>query len=348
MPSRLYATLSEFIQTHMRMQHVYQPVMIQTLLENNGEATVRQIASAFLAKDQSQLEYYEEITKRMPGKVLSNRGIVEKNGNTYRLAGALEELSEEEKRAIIALCQEKLEQYMLRRGTDGFDHRRAATGYVSGSMRYEVLKRAGFRCELCGVSASKRALEIDHILPRSRGGEDTLENFQALCYICNANKGNRDNASFRETSRKLSFRSPHCNLCSGDQGRDVTIENTLAFAMWRTNSDVTQSRPNVRDSAGGLRLVRESSAKFDTGTSLSLLGNHALVAPKRHVSSYFELFDPERRAMHLLLEELRSRMLQRDRSIASFCIRTDTIPDGAPDDCHTTTRMEPVWNDPSA
>ena len=346
MPSSLYRTLSEFIQTQMRMQHVYQPVMIQTLLENNGEATVRQIASAFLAKDQSQLEYYEEITRRMPGKVLSNRGIVEKIGNAYRLSGEVTELTEDEKGSIIRLCQEKLEEYMLRRGSDGFDHRRAATGYVSGSMRYEVLKRAGFRCELCGISASKRALEIDHIHPRSLGGQDTLENFQALCYICNANKGNRDNTSFREESRKLNFRSPHCTLCSGTHAHDAIIDNSMAFAVWCSNTEAGQAR-TARDAPNTTRSIREESAKFDTGKSLSLLDNHALVAPKRHVSSYFELFDPERRAIHLLLEELRTRMLQRDRTISSFSIRTETNPETNPDISHTTTRIQPVWSSKS-
>lgn len=342
MPSSLYRTLSEFIQTQMRMQHVYQPVMIQTLLENNGEATVRQIASAFLAKDQSQLEYYEEITRRMPGKVLSNRGIVEKIGNAYRLSGEVTELTEDERVSIIRLCQEKLEEYMLRRGSDGFDHRRAAMGYVSGSMRYEVLKRAGFRCELCGVSASKRALEIDHIHPRSLGGQDSLENFQALCYICNANKGNRDNTSFREASRKLNFRSPHCHLCTGNHAHVAIVDNSLAFAVWRTNTADGQADPAPKP-AVAFRTVRDDRATFDPGGSMSLLDNHAVVAPKRHVSSYFELFDPERRAIHLLLEEIRMRMLKRDRSISSFSIRTETNPGINPDISHTTTRIQPVW-----
>ena len=44
--------------------------MLRALLTHSGEATIRQIAAEFLARDESQLEYYEEITKRMPGKVL--------------------------------------------------------------------------------------------------------------------------------------------------------------------------------------------------------------------------------------------------------------------------------------
>jgi len=41
--------------------------MIRKLLEAGGKATVGSIASEFLSRDDSQLEYYEHITKDMPG-----------------------------------------------------------------------------------------------------------------------------------------------------------------------------------------------------------------------------------------------------------------------------------------
>jgi ATP adenylyltransferase len=70
----------------MRMAHIYQTVMIRELLTHGGKAGIRNIASAFLARDASQLEYYEQITKDMPGKVLAKHGIVERDGDQYRLA----------------------------------------------------------------------------------------------------------------------------------------------------------------------------------------------------------------------------------------------------------------------
>ena len=169
MASDTFLKLRDFILNRMKMQHVYQPVMIQTLLEHDGEASIRQIARAFLSRDESQLEYYEEITKRMPGKVLSSHGIVERHGKHYRLSGPLDTLTGSERRDIIELCQRKLDEYLQRLGHDGFNHRRSAPGSISGSTRFEVLKRAGFRCQLCGISAARRALEVDHIIPRSLG-----------------------------------------------------------------------------------------------------------------------------------------------------------------------------------
>ena len=69
----------------MRMSHIYQPVMIKELLQSGGKASIRNIAAAFLSRDESQLEYYEQITKNMPGKVLGKHGVVEREDNEYRL-----------------------------------------------------------------------------------------------------------------------------------------------------------------------------------------------------------------------------------------------------------------------
>ena len=47
-------------------------------------------------------------------------------------------------------------------------------------MRYNIFKRAQGRCELCGIPHEERALDVDHILPRSEGGTDDPDNLQAL------------------------------------------------------------------------------------------------------------------------------------------------------------------------
>jgi ATP adenylyltransferase len=184
-----FKRLRDFIQKQMRMSHIYQPVMLRELIQGGGKASIRKIAGAFLARDESQLEYYEQITKNMPGKVLSKHGIVIRDGDDYRLNANLSSLSSAERNELVQLCDEAIKAYLEKRGAAVYDHRRAALGYLSGSLRYEVLKRAGFRCELGGVSADERAIEVDHIVPRKHGGEDDLTNLQALCFKCNANKG---------------------------------------------------------------------------------------------------------------------------------------------------------------
>lgn len=56
---------------------------------------------------------------------------------------------------------------------------------MNRKLRYEVLQRDGFKCVLCGA---KELLQIDHIIARCNGGEDTETNLRTLCIDCNIGK----------------------------------------------------------------------------------------------------------------------------------------------------------------
>jgi ATP adenylyltransferase len=160
MQLRAYDQLKGFLARKMRMSHVYQPLMLKTLIERGGFATLREIALSFLVHDESQIEYYTEITKRMPGSVLTRHQLVMREADGYRLVPDLKELTSAEAQEVVGLCDEAVANYAGRRGRKLYDHRRIALGDLSGTVRYEVLKRAGFRCELCGIPAEERALEV--------------------------------------------------------------------------------------------------------------------------------------------------------------------------------------------
>jgi len=89
-----------------------------------------------------------------------------------------------------------LNEYLEQHGQQIFAHRRKPVGYIPGSFRYEALTRTKFRCELCGISAEEKALDVDHIILRNQGGADDARNLQALCYSCNAMKLDRDDTVF--------------------------------------------------------------------------------------------------------------------------------------------------------
>ena len=74
-----FRELKEFLESKMRMSHIYQPLLIKTLVEVGGSATVRQLAVSFLSHDESEILYYEKRLKEMPIKVLKNHGIITKN-----------------------------------------------------------------------------------------------------------------------------------------------------------------------------------------------------------------------------------------------------------------------------
>lgn len=60
---------------------------------------------------------------------------------------------------------------------------------MTPSLRYDIMKRDGFRCCLCGRSANDGVrLHIDHIVPVSKGGKTVRENLRTLCQDCNLGK----------------------------------------------------------------------------------------------------------------------------------------------------------------
>lgn len=64
---------------------------------------------------------------------------------------------------------------------------RVERGKVSNKMRFAIYERDNYRCQICGRSTDD--LEIDHIIPISKGGKSTYSNLQTLCHRCNARKG---------------------------------------------------------------------------------------------------------------------------------------------------------------
>ena len=69
-------------------------------------------------------------------------------------------------------------------------------------FRYEALKRSNGRCALCGRNANDGiALQVDHILPRSKYPkfEFNLDNLQVLCNECNYGKGASDSIDWRKS-----------------------------------------------------------------------------------------------------------------------------------------------------
>lgn len=59
--------LEDFILNRMRMSHIYQPVMIKTLLQMGGQASVEDLSKYLLNFDQSQIEYDKFPRRSMVG-----------------------------------------------------------------------------------------------------------------------------------------------------------------------------------------------------------------------------------------------------------------------------------------
>lgn len=57
--------------------------------------------------------------------------------------------------------------------------------------RRGVLARDRDVCQYCGAQPGRAHLTVDHVLPRSRGGQTTWENVVTACRECNHRKGGR-------------------------------------------------------------------------------------------------------------------------------------------------------------
>ena len=222
----------------------------------------------------------------MVGKVLTKNGVVEpiRSGRAkgYRLNS--EALTEAQRASLIAKCDKSIADYLDKRGDRIWQHRASESGYVSGSTRYNVLKRAKYRCELCGVHETQVALHVDHIIPRSKGGPDDLSNFQTLCQTCNTNKRAEDDTDFRGILDSYSDRDADCVFCNNCAGR-IIAENELCFA------------------------IRDGFPVTDL---------HTLIIPKRHVADYFDLYQPELNAIHDLLSRQRQSIMHEDKTVTGF------------------------------
>ena len=68
---------------------------------------------------------------------------------------------------------------------------------ASGMKRMRIYMRDKFRCQYCGEKKAASDLTLDHILPRSRGGDNSPVNIVTACVACNNRKGNRTPAEAR-------------------------------------------------------------------------------------------------------------------------------------------------------
>ena len=189
------AELQDFVDNRMRMSHIYQPLLIRCLLDAGGQATLRQLALEFAKEDEAQLRYYEKRIKAMPLRVLRQHGVIDYKDGVAKLA--VTKTAFKEKAGIRAACEQKIGEFLSSRGLSTWDYSLMNFDPVGDSLRYQILKRDRV-CQLCGATREQERLEVDHIVPRSKGGTNDPDNLQVLCIRCNRGKSNRDSMDLRD------------------------------------------------------------------------------------------------------------------------------------------------------
>ena len=95
-------------------------------------------------------------------------------------------------------------------------------GELAGyELRQYLLEKFGQRCAYCGTSGVP--LEVEHIIPRSRGGSDRVSNLTIACHACNESKGKQTAAEFGHLEVQARAKAPL---------RDAAAANSMRWALY--------------------------------------------------------------------------------------------------------------------
>ena len=101
--------------------------------------------------------------------------------------------------------------------------------------RSNLFKRDRYTCQYCGARPRTSEMTIDHILPRSRGGQSSWENCVLSCFDCNKRKRNRTPVEAAMHMRKTPVRPSWAALSALSQS--IKCESWKSFvsrAYWET------------------------------------------------------------------------------------------------------------------
>lgn len=92
--------------------------------------------------------------------------------------------------------------------------------------RRNLMFRDAHQCQYCGKTPPLRDLNIDHVMPRSRGGGDTWENLVTACRICNLRKGWKTPEEANMNLRRRPFR-PKWSMTA-----QILLGSQTKYAEW--------------------------------------------------------------------------------------------------------------------
>ena len=127
------------------------------------------------------------------GKVLESKDIQKASGGAVEWARRVRELRNEDGYQILShrdRADLKPNQYLL----ETIERVPAFARDISKETRSLVLERNGYTCQMCGVAAADPdplggnrtvRLTIGHIIDKSKGGDDSMQNLRAVCTTCN-------------------------------------------------------------------------------------------------------------------------------------------------------------------
>ncbi len=140
---------------------------------------------------------FSNIQEKIVSKILNDKSFYEINVYLkvyYRSPQGKVNISKEGK----INSKELLELYKEWKNTKKYSiNAKIERSIMNDSIRYNVLKRDNYTCQICGATSKDGAkLHVDHIIPISKGGKTVMSNLQTLCERCNLGKSNKTDENF--------------------------------------------------------------------------------------------------------------------------------------------------------
>jgi hypothetical protein len=129
----------------------------------------------------------------VPQKVVSEimasleaKGVIVRLGETTRSGTAYKICIPEQ----IAACRDSMKASIAQTVSPSVDEK--IDFYNVRDNRLLVYERDGYSCYKCGKLLTRWDATLDHILPVSRGGDNTKENLLTCCLMCNSKRRNKE------------------------------------------------------------------------------------------------------------------------------------------------------------
>ena len=124
---------------------------------------------------------------------------------------------------------------------------------ISSTLRRRVAEQAHYRCGYCLTQeiVSGVPLTLEHILPRSKGGTDAIENLWLSCRLCNEAKGTATEATDPQTGRVVPLFNPRTQVWAdhfawSQDGTRITGRTAIGRATVATLSLNSEFRVRTR------------------------------------------------------------------------------------------------------
>lgn len=271
--------LREFIVNKMKMNHIYQPLLILTLLDSGDVATLRQLAIEFVGRDEAQIDDYKKRIVSFPIRDLKNHEVIDRTGELVQLK--LSNITLRQRAELKMLCESKIQEFIINRDLNTWDNKLMDNSELDDNLRERIILESNGRCSMCGKIEEEDRLEIDHIIPILRGGRTSYENLQVLCKKCNTAKVDCQSTDYRSLVSDI---DNDCLFCIIKKD-NILFEDNLAYVVEDKNP---------------------------------VTPGHSLIIPKRHFDNYFEISKDENNSVLDLLKIRKKQLTEEDSTISGF------------------------------